>query len=342
MIVAFWSNVRGIGCNSTHLACFSVWYALMHPLKRAVLFENHKTPGGLDAMLYKPQVQERYPYYRSGGLGSLLRRLGGEEEMSVLELDWLAERYIGERLMYFPIGADLGPEQLNYHLEKHLGSFLTLLEKKAHMVWIDLQATAMTNRPILNTADRVVISLPQNRAAWDAVFDNHRDIHRKAFYLIGNYEEESELTPARLCREYGVRKERIATVPHSVSMMDAVSKGVMIPFLMRCFHSETGDAPEETGRQLHEAAERLFGWMEPETAMPMEDKKESDPALVRNIAGDERGNWEKEAGTGVEAEGLYEKRKESVRTPFVASAVDGMYASRAAGRSGSLCRSTGQ
>ena len=51
MRVAFWSNVRGTGCVSTDLACMSIWYALKNPLDMSVVFENHKTLLGLQAML---------------------------------------------------------------------------------------------------------------------------------------------------------------------------------------------------------------------------------------------------------------------------------------------------
>ena len=261
MKVAFWSNVRGIGCSTIHLACVSVWYAMTYPMRQAVVFENHKSSGGLESILSKSQVKEN-PYYRSGGLGTLLRRVGEMEELSLLDLEWMANRYFGERLMYFPIGADLGPEQLNYHLENRLPSVLNSLEKRVPMIWMDLQATAQTNRSILRAADRVVISLPQNRSAWEGVLRNHREIHGKAFYLIGNYEGESEMTRERICEEYGNRPNRIAGVPHSIYLMDAASRGVMIPFLMRCFHSERGDIIFPLAEQLRKMTRELFDWFE--------------------------------------------------------------------------------
>ena len=261
MKVAFWSSERGTGCNTVHLACASVWYAMTYPMRQAVIFENHRSTGGLESILYKPQVKEKQ-YYRSGGLGSLLRQAG--REPTLLDLEWMAERYFGERLMYFPIGADLGPEQLDFHLENRICEVLGDLEKRVSMVWMDLQATAVTNRVILNAADRVVISLPQSRTAWESILRNHREIHKKAFYLIGNYEEASELTCERVCEDYGIRRERLAAVPRDVFLLDAASRGVMIPFLMRCFHSERGDVVFPLAEKLREATGRLFEWMSEE------------------------------------------------------------------------------
>ena len=90
---------------------------------------------------------------------------------------------------------------------------------------------------------------------------NHREIHRKAFYLIGNYEEGSEMTCDRICEEYGIRPDRLAVVPHSVALMDAASKGMLIPLLMRCFHSEKGDGLYPLATKLRDLTEAIFEWL---------------------------------------------------------------------------------
>ena len=234
---------------------------MMFPTKSSLVFENHKSLYGLDAMLYRPMVNNRPSYFRSGGLGELIRRTRAGNEPTRWEMEWMAERYIGERLMYYPIGADLGPEQLNYHLENKAGELLRMMEKKVHTVWMDLQANQSTNRVMLGVADRVIICLPQNRECWESLFRNHKEVHRKAFYLIGNYEDKSELTQERLCREYGVAPVRISVIPHCTSLMDAVSKGVMIPYLMRVFHSEKGDILYPMSCWLRDMMQKMVVWL---------------------------------------------------------------------------------
>ena len=240
MKVAFWSNVRGISGSTCHLACISIWHAMMDPMARGVIIENHKSVTGIDKMLYKHGNSDGSPYYRSGGLGNLLRRIADGEHPTMLDMDWMAERYIGERLMYFPIGADLGPEQLSYHLENNLDDMFKCLEKRTQILWMDLMTSAPTTRMILNRADRVIISLPQNRTAIEQIFGNHKEIRKKAFYIMGNYDEDSDMTVGRIIDEYGIDEDRIAILPHYTMLMDSVSRGVLIPFVMRLFHC-TGD-----------------------------------------------------------------------------------------------------
>ena len=257
MRVAFWSNVRGTGCTSTDLACISIWYALMNPLSMAVVFENHKTLLGLGAMLGGDESQE-HPKYRSGGMGALLREFSMYDELSVSDIDRIGEGYIGDRLVYFPAGSDLGPEQLNYHLDRYLGRFLPVLEKCADVVWMDLQAMARTNREILNESDTVVMCLPQNKSAWENIFSNHAGIHRRAFYLIGNYDESSEFNAEKLSRDYGISKNRIGAIPHIAALNDAVSRGTVVSFLMKCFQGELSEETAGLKESLDDIAGKLF------------------------------------------------------------------------------------
>lgn len=261
MKVAFWSNSRGVACNTTHLACVSIWHALINPMSKSVIFENHKSGCGIERMLYRPLATERQLYYRSGGLGALLRSISSGESPSMLEMDWMADRYIGERLLYFPIGADLGPEQLNFHLDLNLVDVLGFLEKRMNVVWMDLQTAAPTNRAILSLADVVVISLTQNRTSLERIFKNHRDIHEKSFYLLGNYDAESDLTIERISDEYRIPPERIAAIPHNAAFMDAISKGMLIPFLMRCFHCERDDVLYDFATTLGQVAAKVLGFV---------------------------------------------------------------------------------
>ena len=256
MRVAFWSNVRGTGCVSTDLACMSIWYALKNPLDMSVVFENHKTLLGLQAMLSGDR-DSACDLRRPGGLGELLREYSMYDELSVSDIDRIGEGYIGDRLVYFPVGADVGPEQLSFHLDRYFGRFLSVLEDSADVVWMDLQAMSRSNRSILNAADTVVMCLPQNRAVWENVFGNHANIHRKSFYILGNYEEKSELNVEKFSRDYGISPDRIGVIPHSAYLNDAVSKGAMVSFLMNCYQGEL-PGTQTLKESLDSISEKLF------------------------------------------------------------------------------------
>ena len=260
MTIAFWSNTHGLCCNSTHLGIISIWYALRHPDAHCAILENHKTPCGIDRMLYRPLASESQVYYRSGGVGTLIRRLG-KGELSLLDLEFMAERFIGERLIYFPVGADMGPEQLEYHWERNADSLFSQLERWMDHVWIDTSSTAGTTRMIRNKADRVVISLAQNRTVLDNLFHTHRELHRKAFYILGNYEAESDLTRDEIVSQYGIDGKRIAVIPRDVEMMDAISHGALIPYVMQCYHCEAHEESFAMARAMREAMDAVLDWL---------------------------------------------------------------------------------
>ena len=116
---------------------------------------------------------------------------------------------------------------------------------------------ARSNRSVLSSADVVVMCLPQNRAVWENAFSNHASIHRKTFYVLGNYEEDSELSAERLSRDYGVSMERIGTIPHCAYINDAVSRGAIVSSMMNCFQGDqTGT--EKLKESLDSIATGLF------------------------------------------------------------------------------------
>ena len=280
MKIAFWSNTHGLCCNTTQLGIISIWYALQRPDAHCVIMENHKNLFGISRMLYRPIASESQIYYRYGGLGTLMRHLG-KGDMSLLEMEFMAERFVGERLMYFPIGADMGPEQLDYYLERDLRRLFLLLDKRIDHTWIDTSPSACTTRAILNAADGVVVSLSQNRIVLDNLFSNHRELHKKAFYIIGNYEADSDLTKDEIVSLYGLSNDRVAVIPHDAGMMDAISKGTLIPYIMQAFHCEVHKKGFEMARALRDAMDAFFCWLGDEEETHIDEKGVSGyPAMV--------------------------------------------------------------
>lgn len=76
----------------------------------------------------------------------------------------------------------------------------------------------------------------------------------KAFYLIGNYDAESELTRGAIIKEYHIPGSRLGIIPHNVQFADAVSAGELIPFLLRNYHCEEESCNYEFMASAREAA----------------------------------------------------------------------------------------
>lgn len=242
MKVAFWSNTRGRSCVTSNLACISVLSTLSSSDQgRMIVLENHQNILNLGNALFsqqsKKEIRENKSYQVEYGLGRLLRSLEQGEELSEDVIFRYAEHFLGKRLFYLSADGVRNQDMLEYRLERECVRTIRCLERYGDMVLIDTAAAPLaSSRKILRQSDLVVVNLSQNRPMLDHFFRNYSDIRKRAFYLIGNYDEESELTRAKILKRYDIPPNCLGIIPHNVQFSDAVSDGMLIPFLLKNYH----------------------------------------------------------------------------------------------------------
>lgn len=237
MKIAFWSNGRGRSCVTSNLACISVLSALNCPKERAILFENHKNIINLESTLFnyysQNQVKESFQYQVGKGLERILHLLEQGEEMTEEHLYCLTKDYLGQRLFYLPMD-DRCAENLEYYLDKEAIRAMEYLEQYSDYVFVDTASAPLgSSRKILQQSDFVVVNLYQNQQLLDHFFRNYSAIQERAFYLIGNYDEDSQLTRGEIMKRYQIPGCQIGVIPHNANFSDAISDGNLIPFLLK-------------------------------------------------------------------------------------------------------------
>lgn len=243
MKIAFWSNVRGHAGVTSNLACISVLSALSCPSERTIVFENHKNIVNLGNSYYQPHsagcVRESTHYQAASGLERVLRLVEKGEELSEENLYCLTEDYLGKRLFYLPSEPIKSSDYLEYYLEREAIRTMECLEQFSDMVMVDTSAAPLaSSRKILQQADLVVVNLNQNMPLLSHFFRNYSSIQEKAFYLIGNYDADSELTKAEIMKRFHIAGSKIGTIPHDIGFSDAMSKGQLIPFLLKNYSAK--------------------------------------------------------------------------------------------------------
>ena len=132
---------------------------------------------------------------------------------------------------------------LEYRLERECIRTIQCLEDYGDLILVDTSAAPLAStRKILQQADLVVVNLSQNRQMLDHFFRNYSAVRKKAFYLIGNYDAESELTRAEVIKQYRIPGNSLGVIPHNVQFSDAVSDGKLIRFLLKNYHCEKQDS----------------------------------------------------------------------------------------------------
>ena len=247
MKVAFWSNGRGRSCVTSNLACVSVLSALNCPKERTIVFENHKNIVNLGSTLYHQYsddaIREPAKYQTGSGLGKILRLVEQGGEISEENFYCFTEDYLGKRLFYLPSEPVKSSDYLEYYLERDAIRTMDFLEKYSDTVMVDTSSAPLaSSRKILQKADLVVVNLSQNLQVLSHFFRNYSSIQEKAFYLIGDYDNRSELTRGEIMRRFHIPGSQIGTIPHDSGFSDAISEGKLIPFLMRhyscCYEDE--------------------------------------------------------------------------------------------------------
>ena len=170
------------------------------------------------------------------GISGLLEK---GEELSEENLYGLTKDYLGKRLFYLPSEPVKSSDYLEYYLEREAVRTMECLERLSDMVMVDTSAAPLaSSRKILQQADLVVVNLNQNLPLLSHFFRNYSSIQEKAFYLIGNYDGKSELTKSAIMKQFHIPGAKIGTIPHDTGFSDAMSRGQLIPFLLKNYMQE--------------------------------------------------------------------------------------------------------
>lgn len=238
MKIAFWSNSRGMGGVTSNLACISVMQSLMAG-KRAVLFENHFDINNLGYIFHKTAADNKffretsqYAGSKRGTVYSMLEQIDREcINYSDLSLQQTIS-YVNQNLYYIPGTKSYDEEKREFFLQKNMKTMLSIMNDYMDMVYIDTASSHHeSSRIILQEVDRVVVNLPQNPNLLTYFFRNFSEVRKKAFYIIGNYNYNSEFDKEFIERTYGISRENLGVIPHHVPFADAMAKGKLLSFI---------------------------------------------------------------------------------------------------------------
>ena len=213
-------------------------------------------------------LHEKQSYFVENGLGRILSFCDIEQEMVTADMIYRTCLSVyDQRVLYLPTGG-LNQDLLEYRLSRQTASVLDLLEHYLGNVIVDVSSSNLeSSRKILQEADLVVVNLCQNFQLLSHFFRNFSDIQKKAFYVIGNYCEESVITKSTIAQSYNLPGSRIGTMPHNPRFADALTKGNVVSFLLRnekCTEDNVNypfmQAAKETTALLHQAMQQTaFG-----------------------------------------------------------------------------------
>lgn len=257
MKIAFWSNSPGKSGVTGNLSCLSIVSAMYQP-SEMVLFENHVNMNNLGSTFLNQnsynRLQEKHSYFVENGLGRILSYcdMGNLVNAGMVYRSCLS--VFNQRVFYLPTGGT-NQDLMEYRLKRHAGEVMALLEQVYPIVCIDISSSSLdSSRKILKEADLVVVNLCQNNQQLSHFFRNFSEIQKKAFYVIGNYDSKSEITKSEIVKRFGLPGYMVGTIPYNRRFADALTKGKVIPFLLRYYDCGKENANYEFMSAVKETA----------------------------------------------------------------------------------------
>lgn len=230
----------------------------MYQPSEMVLFENHVNMNNLGSTFLNQnsynRLQEKHSYFVENGLGRILSYcdMGNLVNAGMVYRSCLS--VFNQRVFYLPTGGT-NQDLMEYRLKRHAGEVMALLEQVYPMVCIDISSSSLdSSRKILKEADLVVVNLCQNNQQLSHFFRNFSEIQKKAFYVIGNYDSKSEITKSDIVKRFGLPGYMVGTIPYNRRFADALTKGKVIPFLLRYYDCGKENANYEFMSAVKETA----------------------------------------------------------------------------------------
>lgn len=237
-IVVFWSPLHGQARVTASMGAVAMAFSELWE-ERVVMTHTQFGMADMEGMFdLRTKEEQKQVLYESAGLNALILNFK-QAELKKESIDRCSMQMPNTNNLFMLPGltkeaALLQGDELEDMLEYMLTERVT---KGYDWVFIDLASgkNAFSKR-LMEKADVVVVTLSQNVATWDTLFQNYKDIveRENVFFLFGAHKASSKFNVKNFKRMYRKYADGINTgvVPDCVGYMDAVSDGLVSTFYL--------------------------------------------------------------------------------------------------------------
>ena len=246
MNIAFWSMTSGRSATSCNMIAVSIMSTIAYSVK-GTLLQVDQFSRALDDVFCEKRpsnlLMEEYSYYSKKGLDKLVDK----SQLSELSTEDLLDNIVPVKdtlMSYVPVSkrTSVGINYREYN--SFTKKILQVLNLTPQLNFIDcINGDTPVAKIILKDADVVVVNISQGMNIKDLNID--KDILKKAVFIIGKYNEESEENVAVIRQKYGIDRNNIAVIPYNIHFHDAIHSGKIVSFLSKCMNPR-GDSEDIT------------------------------------------------------------------------------------------------
>lgn len=242
MNIAFWSMYAGRGSTSGNMLAVSIMSSLVYSVKGIIMqldycskaiddvFESRKTTNLL---------MEEYAYYNKRGLDQILLK----EQLEHIEVSDILDNTMPVRdtyMSYIPVSRRVKAGINNKELITGTKKIMHILNEAGKFNFIDcISGDAVISKAVLKNADVIVINICQGMDISEIIRD--KDIMKKAVFLVGRYDNNSDESVSTIRKKYNISKECIGVIPYNIGFHDAIQSGKVVSYLNKYILAKRSD-----------------------------------------------------------------------------------------------------
>lgn len=234
--IAFWGPRHGQVATTSNLIAVATGIALKHQLSTLVS-HTHWNRSTLEVAFKKFETSgDLYMAFSDSGLDSL-ERLAKSNRLDDEAIRSNTAPLIQGKMDLLH-GTSKPDESSHQQISNAMPRILEAADKAYDLTFVDVNSGIGNELSdvVLQSSDLIVVCLNQNVSLLDNFF-NKREYHgalndKKFIIVLGNYHADSKYSAKNIARKYGV-KQKIYTVPHCSSFMDAINDSNALDFFLR-------------------------------------------------------------------------------------------------------------
>lgn len=244
MNIAFWSSASGKSATSGNMIAVGTMASLVYSLKTVFLQFDYLSKPIEEVFEGKGTnnfIRDEISYYKNEGIDDILSKLKLKklnEETIVNNI----KNIKNTSLYYIPSSRKVRngiDEESAEYLSSNLPKFL---EKISDINLIDNQnGNRRLSKKSLRDSDVIVFNLYQGIEGIEAILEDE-NIRKKAVFLVGKYDEESNDDLPSIRKRYNLEKDEIGVIPYNIHFHDALNEGKVVEYIKRGMYSKRNDA----------------------------------------------------------------------------------------------------